>query len=154
MSETHPGKAVAYLLIGLILETVFPILAIIYMDQIIAWLSGIFGFPPFSISMSDFLIVYIVVFGVIFAFIAFGRGYFTKHTRKYAIFDCIGSIFSIIGYVIIVGLFSGGQFGHFYFSLGTFSIDINIYMIYVITIVLYILMFIVKFAAITEAEPS
>ena len=152
MSETHPGKAVAYLLIGLIFEIIFPILMYIYMDQIIAFFASMFSFPPFSLGVNDFLLIYIVVFGFIFALISFGRGYFTKHTRKYAVFDCIGSVFALMGYIIIVGLFSGGQFGHIIFSMSIFTIDINIYMIYTITIVIYLLTAIIKFAAITEAD--
>lgn len=152
MSETHPKKATFYLLMGLIFELIVPVLAYIYIDEIIAWLASFIGIPPFSLSISDFFLIYLVVFGLVFSFIAFGRGYFTKHSRKYATFDCIGSIFALLGYIIIIGLFSGGQLGHFYFGYMGFSIDINIFPIYVITIVIYILTFVIKFAAITEAD--
>ncbi|MHA1311913.1 MAG: hypothetical protein ACTSQO_13445 [Candidatus Helarchaeota archaeon] len=151
-SETHPKKATFYLLIGLIFETVFPVLILIYMDQILSYFASMVGIPPFSITTNDMLLVYTIIFGLIFSFIAFGRGYFTKHSKKYAIFDCIGSIFSFIGYIIIVGFFSGAYFGHIYFSIMNASIDINIYMIYSITLILYLITFIIKFAAIFEAK--
>jgi len=154
MSETHPKRAVAYLLIGIFFEMLGPLLLIIFMNDIIALFSIYFGFPAFTLSTNELLLVYIIVFGLIFAFIAFGRGYFKKETRSYAVFDCISSIFAIIGYIVIIGFFSGGTLGYFYFSLMGLTVEVNIYMIYVITIILYIITFIVKFAAITEAEKS
>ncbi|MHA1271306.1 MAG: hypothetical protein ACTSPY_16050 [Candidatus Helarchaeota archaeon] len=150
--ETHPKKATAYLLMGLIFEIIVPILAYIYMDQIIAFIASFIGIPPFSLGVSSLMLIYIVVFGLAFSFIAFGRGFYTKHSRKYAIWDCIGSIFALAGYIVIVGFFSGLNFGHIYFSMSGFSIDINIYLIYTITIILYLLTFIIKFAAIAEAD--
>ncbi|MHA1230118.1 MAG: hypothetical protein ACTSRP_05400 [Candidatus Helarchaeota archaeon] len=151
-NETHPKKAVLYLLLGITFEVIFPVLVLVYMDEIIAYLASFLGFPPFSITINDLIVAYTVIFGVIFSFISFFRGFYTKHSRKYAIYDCIGALFALVAYIVIIGFFSGAYFGHFIFSVSVITIDINIYTIYAITIVLYIISFIIKLAAITEAN--